>query len=276
MLLGILQWLVMICRPDLSHLVSSLNRFGACPRQGHLDLAVRAFGYLKQVRDPQICIDHRPMEFNRTTPEFHKLIPDFLKDYPDAKEEVDPGFPLVFGPVLQTTILVDSDHGHDQKTRRSLTGWIAFVGSTPVAWSSKRQGSVASSTYAAEFAAMRTATEEAMSLRYMLRCLGCNVPHDRSCPTKVFNDNFSVVQNCQNPAADLSKKHVAISYHVVREAVAAGIIEPYWISGGYNMSDILTKQIPKPQFKGHCDHIFWKPDFHLLNHNHLDQASDKS
>ena len=275
MLLGMLQWLVMICRIDLCHLVSSLNRFGACPRQTHLDLAVRAFGYLKQVPDPQICIDHRPMLFNRTKPEFTKLIPDFMKDYPDAIEEVDPGFLLSFGPILQTTILVDSDHGHDQKTRRSLTGWIAFVGSTPVAWQSKRQGSVASSTYAAEFSALRTATEEAISLRYMLRCLGCNIPSDKTCPTKIFNDNFSVVQNAQNPAADLSKKHVAISYHVVREAVAAGIIEPYWISGSFNMSDILTKQIPKPEFKGHCDHIFWQPDFHLLNHNRLDQASDE-
>ena len=42
------------------------------------------------------------------------------------------------------------------------------------------------------------------------------------------------------------------------------------------MSDILTKHIPKPEFKGHCGHIFWKPDFHLLDHNRLDQASDNT
>jgi len=74
--------------------------------------------------------------------------------------------------------MVDSDHTHDQKTRRSLTGLLAFVGSTQVVWMSKRHGSIASSTYAAEFSALRTATEEAMSLRYMLRCLGCNIPSD--------------------------------------------------------------------------------------------------
>ena len=276
MLLGMLQWLVTIARPDLCHIVSSLNRYRACPRETHLDLAVRAFGYLKQVPNPQICIDHRPMEFSRISPEFDILIPDFLQDYPDAKEELDPNFPLSFGPVMETTFLVDSDHAHDKKTRRSLTGWIAFVGSTPVAWQSKRQGSVASTTYAAEFCALRTATEEAMSLRYMLRCLGCNVPADYSCATKVFCDNFSVIQNSQNPAADLSKKHVAISYHVVREAVAAGIIEPYWIKSGYNMADILTKQLPKPEFKEHCAHIFWQPDFHLRHHNRLSEVEDES
>jgi hypothetical protein len=44
MLLGMLQWMVTIGRPDLCNLVSSLNRFGACSCEFHLDLAVRAFG----------------------------------------------------------------------------------------------------------------------------------------------------------------------------------------------------------------------------------------
>mmetsp|Transcript_30752 Transcript_30752/g.36558 ORF Transcript_30752/g.36558 Transcript_30752/m.36558 type:complete len:126 (-) Transcript_30752:187-564(-) len=125
-------------------------------------------------------------------------------------------------------MFVDFDHAHDLKTRRSLTGLLAYVGSTPVLWKAMRQGSIASSTYAAEFSALRPATEEASSLRYMLRCLGCNVPSDGSSPTRIFGDNLSVIQNAQNPAADLSKKHLAISFHVVREAIAAHIVEAYW------------------------------------------------
>ena len=123
-------------------------------------------------------------------------------------------------------------------------------------WGAKRQGSIASSTYAAEFSALRTATEEAIGLRYMMRCLGMNVPSDGSCPTRIFSDSFSVIQNCQNPAADLSKKHVAISFHLVREAIAAGIVAPYWLKGEYNISDIMTKQIPRTAFKKHCKYIF--------------------
>ena len=49
-LLGMLQWLVTTCRPDLCHLVASLNHFGASPRENHLNLAVRKFGYLKTVK----------------------------------------------------------------------------------------------------------------------------------------------------------------------------------------------------------------------------------
>ena len=43
MLLRMLQWMVTIGKPELCQLVSSLNRFGACLRQGHLYLAVRSF-----------------------------------------------------------------------------------------------------------------------------------------------------------------------------------------------------------------------------------------
>ena len=89
-----------------------------------------------------------------------------------------------------------------------------------------------------------------------------------------FGDNLSVIQNASNPEADLSKKHVAISFHAVREAVAAGIVEPYWLKGKYNMSDILTKQIPTPEFRNHCKFIFWHPEFHLHEENRLSADAD--
>ena len=273
MLIGMLQWLVTIGKPELCSTVASLNRFAAAPRQRHLELAIRVFGYLKTTVNKQIAIDSRPMDFTRIHPEFEKLRPDFLQDYPHAIEELDKSFPPSFGPVMQTTILVDSDHAHDKVTLRSLTGLLAYVGSTPTNWFAKRQGCIASSTYAAEFSALRTATEEAISLRYMLRCLGCNIPTNGKCPTKIFGDNLSVILNAQNPSADLSKKHVAISYHVVREAIAAGIIECYWLPGEFNLSDIMTKQIPCTPFRTHCDFIYWRPDFHIQNKNNLSEQS---
>ena len=93
------------------------------------------------------------MEYERHETDYEALRPNFLQDYPDAREEVDPGFPKPFGTPLETTIVVDSNHAHDLKTRRSLTGIIVFVGSTPVTWICKRQSTVASSTYSAEFSA---------------------------------------------------------------------------------------------------------------------------
>jgi hypothetical protein len=48
MLIGMLVWIVIIGRIDVAHATPSLSRFTACPRQGHMDQALRVFGYLKK------------------------------------------------------------------------------------------------------------------------------------------------------------------------------------------------------------------------------------
>ena len=170
-----------------------MNIFGAWPRQGHLDLTVRSFGYIKATLAKQITIDSRPMQFIHSNPNFEKLNLDFLEDYDNAKEELDPGFPTVFGLILRITLLVDSDHTHDLATRRSLIGLLAYVGSISVIFFSKLQGPIASSTYAAECLALRTAIEEVQNLRYTLRYLGYNVPSDGTYPIHFFGDILSVI-----------------------------------------------------------------------------------
>ena len=134
-----------------------------------------------------------------------------------------------------------SDHAHNLVTRQSITGLLGYVGSTSITWLSKRQGIIASSTYAAEFSALRTSTEETQKLRYMPHCLRYNVPAYGSCPIQLFRDNLSVILNSQNPAANIAKKHVAIPFHVVREVIAAGIINLYWFRGKHNTSDLMAK-----------------------------------
>ena len=131
-LLGILQWMVTIGKPELCQAVSFLNHFGAFPREGHLDLVFRYFGYMETTINNKIIIDSRPIQFNRTAPNFQKKILDFIKDYLNALEDMDPTFPYVFGLLLQTVFLIDAYHTHDLKTRRSFTGLIGYVGSTQV------------------------------------------------------------------------------------------------------------------------------------------------
>ena len=69
---------------------------------------------------------------------------------------------------------------------------------------------------------MRHAVEEVVDLRYMLICLGVNV----DTASEVYGDNLGVIQNATIKDSLLKKKHVAIIYHKMREAVAAGIILP--------------------------------------------------
>lgn len=63
------------------------------------------------------------------------------------------------------------------------------------------------------------------AMRYKLRVFG--IPIDG--PANVFCDNTSVVTNSTVPDSTLKKKHNAIAYHRVWEAVAAGTI---WIANG--------------------------------------------
>jgi hypothetical protein len=125
-------------------------------------------------------------------------------------------------PGLDISIFFDSDHAHDKVTGRSISGVVVLVGSTPIIWRSKRQGAAQTSMYGAEFSAMRLATEEAITVRYMLRALGVNV----SSPSGILGDNIGVISNASTPDATLKKKNIALSYHAVRESVSAGIIKP--------------------------------------------------
>jgi len=240
MLVGMAQWAVTIGRMDIAFAVSSLSRFSAAPRATHLDLAFHLFGYLKKFPTRQLRIHSGPMSIHTAKQaEQGDFKADFLKEYPDAREDRDPTEPRAFGKPLQTSIFFDANLAHDQKTRHSITGILVYVGSTLVSWTSKRQGCIASSTYCAEFIVMRTAVEEAISIRYMLRSLGIPVEE----PTSLIGDNLGVIQNASIPDSDLKKKHVAISYHCVREAVAAQIVKPIWCDTTQNWSDICTKAL---------------------------------
>jgi hypothetical protein len=62
-------------------------------------------------------------------------------------------------------------------------------------------------------------------------------------PANVFCDNHGVVKNVSIPESTLMKKHNAINYHAVREAVAAGILRVGKEDGETNLADLLTKVV---------------------------------
>ena len=203
--------------------VISLSRFSACPREGHLNRALRVFGYLKKNKNRRIIVDSRdPIYVGGADAMNLDFTQIFHTHYPDATEEIDTNLPPPLVDEIEITAFVDSDHAHDLVTRRSITGILILVGRTPVFILSKRQGAIETSTYGAEFCAMRTAVEEIQSVRYMLRCLGVTV----SRASLVCGDNLGVIQNCTLSESLLKKKHVAIAYHKSREAAAAGMIHP--------------------------------------------------
>eukprot|EP00957_Ditylum_brightwellii_P036623 2774597-Ditylum_brightwellii.AAC.1 len=157
--------------------------------------------------------------------------------YSEATEMVNEQVPDPIFNEIAITVYVDSDHTHDKHTQRSITGLIIFVGHTPAMYQAKQQGAVETSTHGAKFMAMKTDVEEVMSIRYMLCCLVVKV----KAPTRILRDNWSVIMNSTVPSSLLKKKHVAISYHIAREATAAHIVHPLKTKGDWNSADVLTK-----------------------------------
>eukprot|EP00957_Ditylum_brightwellii_P070971 5393211-Ditylum_brightwellii.AAC.1 len=163
MLIGMLNWIVTLGRIDITFAVSSLSRFAACPRKGHMERAIYVFGYLKKKPNRRIKMDSRDPIIVKNGAEGQldvDLSAQLRDQYPEAEEEVDKNVPEPLFDELAITAYVDSDHAHDKVTRRSITGLLIFVGRTPVMYFSKRQGAVETSTYGAEFMAMKTAVEE--------------------------------------------------------------------------------------------------------------------
>jgi hypothetical protein len=70
----------------------------------------------------------------------------------------------------------------------------------------------------------------------MLRSLGVALDG----PALMLGDNMSVVLNTTVPSSVLKKKHNAIAYHRVREAIAARIMRFAYIKSEENVSDVLT------------------------------------
>ena len=170
---------------------------------------------------------------------------EFTHQYKYYKEELDPYFPDPTAEELDITIFSDSDHAHDLVTGRSITGLIAFVGSTPVYWKSKRQTSVHTSTFGSEFMASKAAVELAITLRYHLRAMGIKV----SKPTTIYADNKSVCINATNPASSLNKKAVALAYHFVRQHQAGKVVKIFHIDTNDNYADLLTKPLNSRVFR---------------------------
>jgi hypothetical protein len=175
--------------------------------------------------------------------------------YVNVKEEIPPDLPIPKGKAIRTTTYLDANLMHDLVTGRSMSGIIHLLNQTPIQWFSKKQNTVETATYGSEFMVARQATEQIMDIRYTLRMMG--IPLDG--PSWLFGDNQSVIVSSTIPQSMLNKRHNALSYHRVRECIAAEIINFLHVDGKSNPSDILTKFLGWSQFWPLIQpFLFWK------------------
>ena len=175
------------------------------------------FGFLKQFLIWHIAIDPCPLNYQGKA-KWQKLKIDFAMDHPDASEEIDSKQPDAYSEPLQSLIQVDADHAYDVVTCWSLTGSLDL----PQSFGSVRDRVLLS-----------LALMQPSFMQYILCAFGIHLDG----PTQIFGDNFSVITIAKDPNAELKKKHVALSFHIVHKTINAGVIEPFW-------PNVMTKELP--------------------------------
>ena len=233
--IGILRWAVELGRIDIMVEVSMLSAHLANPRKGHLEQALHIFGYLKLFPKRTLAFD--PRHPNIAENRFVKH--DWSEFYRGAAEEMPPRMPAPKGKEVTIHCFVDASHADNRRNRRSQTGILIFLNRSPIIWYSKRQSTVETSTFGSEMVAMRIATEQIQALRIKLRSFGVPVEGAAS----VYCDNDAVTKAARMPESTLAKKHNAVAYHKVREAVAMGMIRVAWEDTHTNLADLLTKML---------------------------------
>jgi hypothetical protein len=159
---------------------------------------------------------------------FRHLLPD-----PDL-----PDFPQVLDP-LQLSGYVDAAHATDLITRRSITGLVFMFCGGPIAYKSKIQPTVSTSSTEAEFIAAVHAAKISKYLRSILHELG----YTQTAPTPLYEDNAAAILmiNANRPTS--RSRHVDIQHFAIQEWKANHEIILFHIPGIINIADALTKSL---------------------------------
>jgi hypothetical protein len=217
-LVGRLVYLT-VTRAELSYCVHMLAQFMHKPLEEHWNAAIRVVRYLKGNPGQGILL----------------------------KAACD----------LQLYAWCDSDWAGCPLTRRSLTGWIVFLGNSPISWKTKKQNVVSRSSAEAEYRSMATTACELKWLKALLLSLG--VSH--SLPMRIYCDSQSALHIAANPVFHERTKHIEVDCHFLRDELLKGNISTHHVSTKIQLADIFTKALGKQQF----DYFLNKLGIHNLH-----------
>jgi hypothetical protein len=256
-LLGSGGWLITLGRFDIQYAISTLSQYSMSPRLGHMEQLQRVFGYLHKYPNGKIAIDIADPPIRKEI--VYTTGQQWTEFYPDASEDIPEDMLVPEGMEAKLTVYVDADHARNKVTRRSVTGIIMLLNNTPLVWISKRQKTVETSTYGAELVAARLAIDLIIEMRYKLRLLGVKLEKQ----TIMLGDNMSVVLNTTIPSSSLNKKHLACSYHRIREAIAGKFVKFGHVRSEHNFADINTKPLGTTAFHRLIDPYLFRIPIHL-------------
>jgi hypothetical protein len=175
--LGELVYAYVVCRFDIAYAITLLSRFASAPAREHYAALRHVAKYLRRTKDWGIVYwREHPVD----------SLPVVLLSQPVLDSSL-PSFPS--HALMQLIGFVDAAHATDTLTRRSITGLVFCLAGGAIAYKSKLQATVATSSTEAEFIAAVHAGKIAKYLRSVLKEFG--FPQDA--PTPLYEDNMAAI-----------------------------------------------------------------------------------
>jgi len=188
-----------VTRPDIAHAVHILSQFVCAPTSVHFGHLLRVLRYLRGTSSQSLLYAH---------------------DSP-----------------LQLHAYSDSTWASDPTDRCSITGYCILLGSSPIAWKSKKQAAVSRSSTEAELRALATTTAEIVWLRWLLADLGisCDVA------TPLLCDNTGAIQIANDPVKHELIKHIGVDAFFTRSHCHQKTISLQYVPSELQLADFFTK-----------------------------------
>jgi hypothetical protein len=212
--LGTLSHVANFTHPEIAFAISFASQFMQNPSEAHLAMVLGILMYAYGARDKVICFQRQ-------------LYP------PDVS------------PIM---IACDADLSNSS-SRRSRTGFCAYLYGMLVAWHSRLQPSVSLSTAEAEYMAIAAASRFAVWYRMLVGDLG--IQRCYRDPVHVFSDNKSAICIANNPITHKHSRHIDRRLHWLREQCLGGTIKVVFIATNDNVSDVMTKALKRDAFRKH-------------------------
>ena len=138
----------------------------------------------------------------------------------------------------EINIYCDADWASDSD-RKPISGYVIIIAGGAVAWSSKKQNTVAPSTPKAEYIAATHVAKQVLWHQSLLTKLEFPL----STPPIIFLDNQSVIAIAHHPEFHTCTKPIDIALHFLWDHVNKGTINMFYIKTNYNIANIFTKAL---------------------------------
>lgn len=202
-LIGALLWLSNGTRPDITYAVNRRSSFMSNPTDVHWKAAQRVLIYARDTSSLSITLGGHDLTLSGHS---------------------------------------DSDWAEQREDRRSTTGFLFCLGSSPVSWKSRRQPTIALSSTEAEYMALTDASREAIWWQSVLKEL---ISLDSTTPTVIHYDNKGAGELALNPCHHSRSKHIDVKHHYIRGCISMSTISLFQVPTLSMLADILTKPLKR-------------------------------